>query len=286
MKNFSRSHHVDKDLVLLISGRVLQVLIMLISIRGITYFLSPEELGNYYLLLAIVAFYNLVALNPIGMYFSRHLILWQQQRKLRRAISLLSLWIIVVCIVSWPATILLFKFMQYERYFDLSVFIAFLSCAILISAIHRNLLYSLNTLGRRKFFVYILCLTLALGVAFSLLFNVIFTPSALLWLFGIILSEMIFIPVLLRNFTSGQPNTLKPLFIELSRLNYRKIIAFSVPIAATTLFMWGQNLSYRLILETYYGLDLLALIAVGFSITTAIFNSVEAIITQYYYPIF
>ena len=286
MKNFSQIYRVDKDLVLLISGRVLQVLIMLISIRGITYFLSPEEIGNYYLLQAVVAFYNLVALNPIGMYFSRHLILWQQQENLCRAISLLSLWIIVVCIVSWPATILLFKFMQYERYFDFSVFIFFLTCAILISAIHRNLLYSLNTLGHRKVFVILLCLTLVLGVSFSLLLNVIFTPSALLWLFGIILSEIILIPVLLRKFITGQPSKRKPLFSELAILNYKKIIAFSVPIAVTTFFMWGQNLSYRLILETYYGMELLALIAVGLSITSAIFNSVEAIITQYYYPIF
>lgn len=46
---------MNKDLIVLIGGRVIQILIMLVSIRILTTLLSPEEVGNYYLAISILA---------------------------------------------------------------------------------------------------------------------------------------------------------------------------------------------------------------------------------------
>ena len=65
---------MSKDLIIIITGRVLQVLITLISIRILTTILSTEEVGNYYIASAILAFINLVLLNPPSTYLSRNLL--------------------------------------------------------------------------------------------------------------------------------------------------------------------------------------------------------------------
>ena len=95
-------NNISKDLSIIIIGRVLQIIIMLVSFRLLTTFLTPEEVGNYYIILALVAFFNLVLLNPSSMYFSRHLLQWQRSKNLLNALSVFILWIVIVAIASIP----------------------------------------------------------------------------------------------------------------------------------------------------------------------------------------
>lgn len=64
----------QKNLAILIIGRVLQIIIALVTIKVIVSVLSVEEVGNYYLLLALLGLLSFTLLNPLGQYYGRHLI--------------------------------------------------------------------------------------------------------------------------------------------------------------------------------------------------------------------
>ena len=180
---------MNRDLSIIIFGRVLQVIISLVAIRILTNFFSPEEIGNYYIVLALLAFFNLVLLNPPGMYFGRHLLQWQRSKNLLNALMVFILWMVVVAVVSVPISIFLYYGLGYSTKFNLELFLIYIFIAILISTIHRNVLYGINTLGYRKQFVIYLISTLLVGLICSVSIVYFYHKFALGWLIGVVLSE-------------------------------------------------------------------------------------------------
>lgn len=66
----------------------------------------------------------------------------------------------------------------------------------------------------------------------------------------------------------------------------RKVSYFIIPVTITLFLQWGQNTSYRFIIEAKYSIEVLAFIAVGFSVSGAIFSAVESLSSQYFNPIY
>jgi O-antigen/teichoic acid export membrane protein len=277
---------MNKDLLIIILGRVLQIVIMLISIRLLTTFLTPKEVGNYYIVLATLAFFNLVLLNPPGMYFSRHLLHWQKSKNILNALTIFIAWILIVAIISIPISIFIYHLLGYSAKFDLFSFIIYMFLAIFIGTIHRNIMGGSNTLGYRKDFVIFLISTLVLGLIFSIAIVYFFKSSALHWLMGIVLSEFLMIYIIFKFFT--QNNKLNYLKIKktLTKDKIKKVLTFSIPIGITTFLMWGQNTAYRFLIDYQYSAEVLGMIAVGLGVSSAVFRAIESISMQYFSPIF
>lgn len=265
---------------------MIQILIMLVSIRILTTLLSPAEVGNYYLAISILAFFNLVFLNPPGVYFSRHLLEWYKSKNLFNALVLFLLWILIVTLIAVPIVVILFEIFNYEQKFNYYMFLVFILLSIIISTVHRNITYGLNTIGHRKFFVYVLTLTLFFGLLFSVGLIYFFEPKPLFWLYGIIISETVIIYFAFKFFVKGNLFELKKIKEVLNIERFKKILIFTFPVAITTFLMWGQNMSYRFIVDYRYSAEILGYIAIGLGVASSIFGSLEAIMTQYLNPIF
>ena len=277
---------MTKDLKIIILGRVLQIGITLFSIRFLTTFLSPEEVGNYYLLLALMAFFNLVLLNPPGMYFSRHLLEWQRSKQLLNALSVFIGWMLVVIILAMGVLLLVYDVLDYKSKFELTVFLVYILGSIIISTIHRNVLFGSNTLGFRKEFVIYLLLTLMLGLIFSSLIVTVYYPYALGWLLGVLLSELLLVYFIFKFFIQDNILDIQKIKTTLTKERLKKILFFTFPIGITTFLMWGQTIAYRFLVDRYYSAEVLAYIAVGLGIAASVFGSVESIAQQYFNPIF
>jgi len=277
---------MTKDLKIIILGRVLQIGITLFSIRFLTTFLSPEEVGNYYLLLALMAFFNLVLLNPPGMYFSRHLLEWQRSKQLLNALSVFIGWMLVVIILAMGVLLLVYDVLDYKSKFELTVFLVYILGSIIISTIHRNVLFGSNTLGFRKEFVIYLLLTLMLGLIFSSLIVTVYYPYALGWLLGVLLSELLLVYFIFKFFIQDNILDIQKIKTTLTKERLKKILFFTFPIGITTFLMWGQTIAYRFLVDSYYSAEVLAYIAVGLGIAASVFGSVESIAQQYFNPIF
>ena len=259
---------------------------MLISIRLLTSLLTPVEVGNYYLATSILAFFNLVFLNPPGVYFTRHLLEWFRSRNLLNALIVFFSWILIVIIISALIVFTIFEFTNYEQKFNYEMFMAFILLSIIISTIHRNIVYGLNTIGYRKEFVYGLTITLFFGLLFSIGLIYFFQPTALFWLYGIIISETVIIYFAFKFFVKGNLFDRKKIKEALGLERLKKILIFTFPIAIATFLMWGQNMSYRFIVDYKYSAEALGYIAIGLGVASSIFGSLEALITQYFNPIF
>ena len=277
---------MNKDLIIIIGGRVLQILIMLVSIRILTTLLIPEEVGNYYLALTILAFFNLILLNPPGMYFGRHLLHWKRSQNLLNALFVFILWMIIVAVISIPIIAILFSTMGYENKYNIEIFMVFIIFAIIISTTHRNVMYGSNTLGYRKEFVIFLIITLVLGLIFSSALAYLHSASSLSWLFGVIIAESLMVYFIFRFFIQGNKLDIKKIKQTITKERVAIVLKFAIPIGITTFLMWGQNMSYRFIVDYKYSAEILGYIAIGLSISSAVFSSLEAIAMQYFNPIF
>jgi len=277
---------MNKDLKIIVTGRIFQIIITLASIRVLTTFLSPEEVGNYYIVLSLLAFFNLVLLNPSGMYFSRHLLEWQRSKNLFNALFVFFVWMIIVAVLSIPISIFVYIWLGYETKFDLDIFLIYIFSAIIISTIHRNVLYGSNTSRFRKEFVIYLISTLILGLIFSTGIVYFYYEHALGWVLGVVLAEIIMLSVISNFFIQKNSLDINKIKLTLSKKRIEKILVFSLPIGITTFLMWGQNTAYRFLVDYQYSAEVLGYITIGLGVSSAVFSSIESIAMQYFNPIF
>ena len=114
--NFSN----DKDIFILFFGRVLQTFLSLVAIRVITTFFSTDQIGNYYLILSIGFFFSYILLNPIAMFFSRHLVGWRLSKQVFNTFFLFFSYILVSSLIAVIFSYFLYYILDYQAKFELA----------------------------------------------------------------------------------------------------------------------------------------------------------------------
>ncbi|CAA6819122.1 MAG: Membrane protein involved in the export of O-antigen and teichoic acid [uncultured Sulfurovum sp.] len=266
-------------------GKVLQVIIALVSIKILTEVLSTEEVGNYYLLLTILMFFNFTFLNPLGQYYGRYLIAWETSKNLLTATNTLILLRVFIIFVSLIFGYGIFEYFGYSKYYSLFDFLLFVFIA-LVAGTHGVLISVVNTLGDRIKFIKYLVMTLLLSLVLSLVFVYFFDKSAMSWLYGIAVAQLFFTVFVYKYLSKNNHFSLFKMKSILNKEYVKKVSYFIIPITLTLFLQWGQNISYRFIIELKYSIEVLAFIAVGLSISGAIFSAVEGLATQYFNPIY
>ncbi|KJF99856.1 hypothetical protein UB34_00020 [Photobacterium leiognathi] len=67
---------MKNDFVILLLGRIIQIGIVLISLRVSTTVLPESELGSIYYLTTLQGLFSLFLINPVGQYFNRNTNKW------------------------------------------------------------------------------------------------------------------------------------------------------------------------------------------------------------------
>jgi O-antigen/teichoic acid export membrane protein len=130
-------------------------------------------------------------------------------------------------------------------------------------------------------------LTSAANLGFSVALSLLFSKTAFFWLLGQIISQSIIAAIAWQYFnriTCEERN--KDWWKCLPKASIKSFYFFTLPLALTALFYWAQTQSYRLIVEHYAGLAYLALLGVGFGLSSRISSIVESLVQQYFYPIY
>ena len=266
-------------------GKVLQVLIALVSIKILTEVLSTKEVGNYYLLLAVLTFFNFTSLNPLGQYYGRHLISWEGSKNLLNATNVLIVLRVIAIVISLLVAYAVFEYFEYHKYYTLTEFLLFIFIA-LVSGTYLVLLSAVNTLGNRIKFIKYMVATLAVGLLLSLIIVFFIEKSGIAWLYGIVISQLLFIVPVYNFLVKDNRFSSSKIQSTVTKEYIKKVSYFLIPITITLFLQWGQNISYRFIIEAKYSIEILAFIAVGLSVSGAIFSAVEGLATQYFNPIY
>lgn len=275
---------INKNFLLLGFGRIFQAAIALISLRLMTTYLPKSEVGYAYLLFAIGAYFGLVFINPVGMYFNRHIHELQKKYKLGSFLKAMNLYFFCIGLISIPIVLFL------QSVLKIGSEISFLQLATLIFLMaygatwFQTLCPALNMLDKRKHFILINNIAIGSGLIFSVLGIFYIQQSAFIWVLGSVVGQLLGAIISLYYVRKFFLKTVTPSPEGFQVLFRKEVWFFCFPVAITTLFMWFQSQSYRLVVEKFAGAEILAGLGVGLGIAASLTGIVEAIVTQYYYP--
>jgi len=278
---------INRNFLIITIGRVLYIAISLLAVRVYTSMLSTAEVGNFYLINSITAFFGFTLLNPVGMYINRKLNHWVADNNLLNGFFLYNLYLVSVSLASLVMVYFLNRVLHVGATVDLKLLLLFVMLNIYFNTWNQTVIQTLNLLDHRITFVVFTVLTSSLGLGLSMLL-VKGTATAVWWLAGQLLAQIVltlfaFIylhRVLKSRLSFGYIGSVA------TRQNVKNVLYFVAPLAFTTFLTWSQSQSYRLIVENRIGVEFLAQIGLGLSIAANIAAAVESVVQQLYMPLF
>jgi O-antigen/teichoic acid export membrane protein len=224
-------------------------------------------------------------LNPLGQYYGRNLIKWEYDKNLLNATNVLLFLRLTAISFSLLLAYVLFETLSYDKYYEISEFLFFVFIS-LIAGTHGVLLNALNTLGDRVRFTVYAVATLLISLLLSIVFVLITNKSAMSWLYGLSITQLFFSAAIYKDLTKNSSFSFVKIKYVMQMQYIKRVVIFIVPITITLFLQWGQNQSYRFIIENKYSLEILSFIAVGLALASAIFAAVETLFQQFYNPIY
>lgn len=276
------------DFLIILVGKLLQVILMIVAIRVSTALLEPKEMGNIYIFTTIYTFFVLLLISPFGQYINRHTHQWHEQKSLLDNLGLYSLYLIIISIFSVIVGFLLYSF-GVSQEIELEYFLSLLFLFILFMTLNQTILPLLNMLHYRFSFTILTVLTAFGIIFFGYLFVNFFGNNAENWLLGMVVSNMIFMIIgffVLKNSLNDKFRGFSYTLRKITKEKIKSILVFVLPLSVATLFMWLQNSGYRILIEQNIGLEFLGFLGVGLAISGQIASTIESIVMQYFHPIY
>tara|TARA_R110001583_G_scaffold179067_2_gene335574 strand:+ start:453 stop:1166 length:714 start_codon:yes stop_codon:yes gene_type:complete len=174
---------INRELLFLIGGRLFQIIILFSTMRLITFYLSPEEFGKYYLLMGLCTFFGYFFINPVGQFLNRKTHIWYKSGILGARLFQVSLYFLIASIFS----IFIIYFMELGGWLEgVSLFwvLILIPFFIYFNSLNQTTIPLLNMLGFKGWFVLLTNLTLASSLILSLTLVVTNNTSHLSWYSG------------------------------------------------------------------------------------------------------
>jgi len=261
-------------------GRLATAIIGLLSIRFATTYLSPEEFGQLALLLMVQALCGLFFINPVGQHINRHTHAWWDAGTLRSRLSQYGYYIFLVSIIG---TLVMFFIdstsIEHALWAAGAIFLN-----VLLGTWNATYIPILNMLGLRGASVLWTVLTSASGLMASVTLMQWY-PVATAWFFGLTFGMAVGVIGSGMRFRGESIRSGHKQCSE-SFLDKKTVIAYCLPLAVATGFMWLQLSGYRFVVESYWGLAQLGYITVGLTLAAQVWAVCESLAMQFLYPYF
>jgi len=276
-----------RELAIVAAGRALQILIGLVALRVITWQLDHAELGKYSLILTITTLFALALINPLGMYFYRHLHEWVEQGRGPIFMLLALLGCAVMAALSALLIVLAYA-LGFEM--DLGWMLLLIAGSLLLVSANNTLVPAFNILGYRLHWVVLSVVTLGLSLGFSYsLMNI--QPAAEYWILGQLLGHgLMLIPVIVVFYRLVRSH-LEPVLPGLGLARFfdehgGNFIRFSWPLSIAVTLNWGQFQSFKVFLGEMGSLETLGYFTAAYAVCAGVMASIESVAQQYFYPKF
>ncbi len=272
-------------IVTIIAGRLVQVALIIYSIRLLTNLLDPDELGRYYLFMSLVAFPGLVFINPVGQFLARKTNRWHHSGLLLARLFDYAVFAAVVVAVSSVALWIMLELGYFGSLNNL-VFVFIFGLFVFFQTFSNLIPFIFNLLFQRLLFSFLTVLASLLMVVIPYSMAVDSGLSSD-WLWGGVIALAVASlagVLLLASTVAHQEKAVRlPVF---SRKQLRALIRFSFPLSLATLFMWLQSAGLRVLVEHFFTLEYLAYLGVGLIISQQISMVAESVLSQIYHPVF
>ena len=274
-------------MIVILLGRLGQMILALAAMRFATTFLSPDEMGRMTLILTVTAFFSLLLVSPAGMFITRRLHAWYESGKLMIYFRYHLVFLLAVSVFAAFAIWLLVALGLLSINVEQGWLIVLVGSSLVLTTTNQTTISALNFLGYRSWFVWLALLTGAAGLLASFLLVIGISKEANIWIIGVIIGQAIggslgWI-VLLRKFKVTETNQERHSYKDLPRL-IPAVFSFVWPLTLTLALAWTQNQWYRFAFEERLGIYALGLFVTGFGISAGIIGALEATLTAYLLP--
>ena len=278
---------MGKEFFILIGGRAAQALLSIAALRVMTTFLTPAEVGNFYLLLSFATGFGFFLVNPVGMYINRKLHSWDASKKILDRFAVFNIYLLGVSLLALLVTAAGKVLIGSGPGMPVWTFSAAVAVYVYCSTWNMTLIPALNMLGHRVSFVVLTVLTTGWGLLFSLLAVKYMQAGAFFWISGQMVAMFIAAIAALYTLKRMSAERFSGLREALSCVNTASlgsVRAFALPLAGAAVFMWLQTQGYRLIVEAKVGAEFLGYLGVGLGISASLAAISESLVQQIYYP--
>ncbi|MBN2239557.1 MAG: oligosaccharide flippase family protein [Dehalococcoidales bacterium] len=279
-----------RDLSTIIIGRGLQALTLFVGLRLMTHVLAPAEIGRYYILISLTSFFALFLVGPMGSYITRKTNDWYNNSTLLNNLVTYFLYLLIVAFFAFIILLLIDTFIGFSIETTWYWLLIVITGSLLFNSANLIVTGTLNLLGNRLWFIIFSLLTLWIGLIFSFLLTLTISDQAEYWLTGIIIGQFAIFVVswfyLKRKYDKSvsKPKIKKNVIPDIK--SFSNAFHFTWPLSIVAGLSWLQTDSYRFILESSSGLEVLGLFAVGYGIATSIMSAFHDVMSLYLYPIF
>ena len=267
--------------MLVSGGRLAAALMALVTIRAVTTFLTPEQYGALALLIAVQTFCGFFLVNPVGQHINLHTHAWWDDGTLMARLKSYRRYIFAVSLVGCVVVIGMGRHLSVEQVLWSAVAMFVM---VVAGTWNATLISLLNMVGFRAASILWTIITGAVGLVGSILLCIWF-PSAIAWFAGQAL-----------GMTAGALGARYVLRKQATQLNFSQtalplldrnaILTYCLPLALATGLMWLQLSGYRCLIEVYWGLAQLGLVAIGLNLAGQVWSLAESLAMQFLNPLF
>lgn len=271
-------------MILTLAGRLLQFALMFVSLRLMTTYLPPIEMGKLSLITTGTTFFALFLINPVGMFINRRLHAWTESGRFQHYFHVFVLYVLGV---AWAggllgAMIAAWKFAQFS--IDPLWAGLLILGSLLFNTLHQTLIPSLNLLGRTRSFVVLTVGTLCVALGFSVIGVRVFGPTVEHWLIGALLAQALFSGMAYWFFFSNPTEPSNTTSVTSAKV--KGLFRFSWPVALSVVLAWCHQQGYRFVLAELSGVEALGFFAVGYGVAAALMGALEMVLTTWFQPAF
>jgi O-antigen/teichoic acid export membrane protein len=281
--------HSQATLIVLLIGRALLILSSVVSIRLATQLLGASQVGVMNLILSAITLFGLL-IGAFSLYFYRQLLEWHIEGRLIENVARYALFLVISAAVA--CVLMLVPYYGTDtawRNVPLPWLALLLAGNLVIATLNGAVLYALNALGRRRTYVLLSNVTSWGGVGLAVASNLLASPRAEHWLFGLLAAQLVSLCMAWRPFVeaarveSGSPRVANA---RVEDFRFGAVLRFSWPLAVCTALYWVQRNSFAPIMASRHDMQTLGLFSVGFSVGLLIMSSFDTLFREYYSPIY
>lgn len=267
-------------------GRGVQLFLLVVTMKVGTTLMSPDEMARIFLITSAVNFYAMLLLNPVGMFIGRRLHSWNVDGKVGIYIryywyylflcSLIAVGSLAVCVGG--------GFLDFHT--NINWTLSLVGCTLIISTSNLIVIFGLNLLGFRGYYVYLTLASTFTSLVSSVFLVELFGRRAEFWLVGALIGQLliglvgslIFYRKLNVFVNEGQ------LKIGITPEKIQVIWSFTWPILICFGLVWVQTQSYRFFMESELGLVKVGMFVAGYAVSSGIISGFESVLTTYFQP--
>jgi len=275
-----------RSFLVILSGRVVQFVLILLLLRVASTLLDPREVGRVSLAQASTTFFALSVINPVGMFLNRRLHVWRRRGIVKQRLKVYWLFLLSVAVLGSLAMIPGRNSLLKDLDMSPAWLIVLIGGSLLFNTANQTYIPSLNLFGYRLSFIVLTVATLACSLIAAVCSVRDFHPTAEFWLGGILAGQLLVGFIGMAFFHRRLYFTNASISGNVSSRQLQRLVLFVLPLSLSVGFNWAQFQGYRFLVGRLIGIESLGYFVAGFGVGAGIVAALEQVLTTHFQPLF